>query len=469
MLLKKVEGALDALIGCGAAYNGLFPSLIDRRQLKMLTALPPGIPGQRVGDRAFLGSNLMHDLPTLHTLYALGSALGRPDFTEAADAYLRRFATHCTDTGTGLFPWGEHSFWHLADDRAGDGSHNVNPGHRGSPTHDHLRQAPVWLWEKLQAFNPRCVQRFADGLDYHWVDGGRVEYNRHATIRDAAYWPRKPVACDFPRHAGFYILDWAFAWTKSGRPELLRQIRDMLDQGWPNRDARGLLPLAGRPPDSDPSAPLVNAPGQTLSLAVSLLESADLLAAGAPVLAALMRQRALVYLDGFLAAPHDLAGGVFVLSSNRESGAVTGSTPVWGSKYGMWPAAYVALTALCGYGLTGRGDLLKGAETAGQAYAAAGFPSGVAVPAMDAGLALGLFAELFVVTRRDEWLTHGRRLATTLLGVYCDEALPRGAAGIDWYESQMGPGFLLHGLARLALLERGGAEGCPLAADFTAR
>jgi hypothetical protein len=46
--------------------------------------------------------------------------------------------------------------------------------------------------------------------------------------------------------------------------------------------------------------------------------------------------------------------------------------------------------------------------------------------------------------------------------------LPRGAAGIDWYESQMGPGFLLHGLVRTALLAED-RDACPLTADYTAR
>lgn len=55
------------------------------------------------------------------------------------------------------------------------------------------------------------------------------------------------------------------------------------------------------------------------------------------------------------------------------------------------------------------------------------------------------------------------------MSVYFDNApLPRGAAGIDWYESQMGPGFLLHGLARTALLAQDRNNGA-LTADYTAR
>ena len=49
-----------------------------------------------------------------------------------------------------------------------------------------------------------------------------------------------------------------------------------------------------------------------------------------------------------------------------------------------------------------------------------------------------------------------------------DGDLPRGASGIDWYESQMGPSFLQHGLARIALMACDGLP-CILEGDYTAR
>lgn len=467
-LLEQVCAALDILIDRGQRYGGLFPSLLDRDRHVMLTELPPGIPGQRNGDRAHRGSNLIHDEATLKTLYGLATALDRPAYAGAADACLQRFATHCTDTVTGLFPWGEHSFWNLEEDGVGNGSLYVNPAARGSAIHDHLRQAPVWLWEKLQAFNPRCVERFAEGLDYHWIEGAHEEYIRHAHIEQRTYHTRGARSCDFPRHGGFYILDWTCAYLHTGREDFLRQIHDMLDYWWEKRDDRGLLLIESRSPETDTRFHRVNAPGQTLSLGVSLLESAELLREREPVLAATMRERARVYLNGFLAAPHDLARDVFVILSHRDTGEVTEAMPVWGSVYGVWPASYVALAALLGYRFTGEMRLLAWAEAVGRAYAGQPLPADTAVPAMDAGLGLGLLADLFAVTGEDAWLYDGLRLAESLAAAYCDRPLPRGAAGIDWYESQMGPGFLLHGLARIALLARDGLD-CPLEADYTAR
>src|SRR5689334_2251622 len=116
-ILARVCAALDALIAAGEPYGGLFPSILDRRNGVMAQSLPPGIPGQRTGDRSHHGPNLLHDEAALATLDGLAAALDRPDYAAAANRYLRRWATHSTDTETGLFPWGEHAYWHLLEDR----------------------------------------------------------------------------------------------------------------------------------------------------------------------------------------------------------------------------------------------------------------------------------------------------------------------------------------------------------------
>lgn len=468
-MLEHVTRALDALIEAGKPYGGLWPSLLDRRSGRMLTELPPAIPGQRNNDRSHLGSNLIHDEAALKTLYALSAAIARPDYAAGADEYLRRFATHCTDTATGLFPWGEHSYWRLTEDRVGNsyqwGTERQN---RLPATHDHLRQAPLWLWEKLHQFSPRSVERFAEGLDFHWQEGKRQEYIRHANIEQRLYPKPYDRSCDFPRHGGFYIFDWSFAWSKTHRSDLLQQIRDMLDYWWVKRDQRGLLLIESRSPAKDTHFHGINAPGQTVSLAASLLEAAELLEQAQPDLAATMRQRATVYIDGFLAAPHDLEKRVFALLSRRDDNTLTEAAPVWGSKYGVWPACYVALTCLCAYRYTQDERLLNWGAAVGRAYLEQPLPPGVAAPAMDAGLGLGLLADLFDITRDRPWLDGAMKLAPTLLATYLDQPLPRGAAGVEWYESQMGPSFLLHALARTALLAENPAA-CPLAADYTAR
>ena len=89
----------------------------------------------------------------------------------------------------------------------------------------------------------------------------------------------------------------------------------MLDYWWPLRDGAGLLLIESRSPEDDEAFYQVNAPAQTLSLGVSLLEAAPLVDAADPVLAQLMRERGRVYVDAFFKAPHDLKDGVRVLTS----------------------------------------------------------------------------------------------------------------------------------------------------------
>jgi len=60
-LLERVDRAAAAIVRAGQPYEGLFPSLIDRHSGELLAMLPPGIPGQRTGDRSHLGCNLIHD------------------------------------------------------------------------------------------------------------------------------------------------------------------------------------------------------------------------------------------------------------------------------------------------------------------------------------------------------------------------------------------------------------------------
>ncbi|MCE2441458.1 MAG: hypothetical protein J4F39_18800 [Candidatus Latescibacteria bacterium] len=79
-----------------------------------------------------------------------------------------------------------------------------------------------------------------------------------------------------------------------------------------------------------------------------------------------------------------------------------------------------------------------------------------------------MLADLYDLTGDTDWLERGLETARSLIPVYMDGGLVRGAAGIDWYESQMVPGDLLHGMARLALLAIHG-DACLLTTNYTAK
>lgn len=463
-ILNKVTRAIDTLIDISDKYEGLFPSLIDLDTHEMLTHEPTPIPGQRYGDRCHYGSNLIHDDTLLGAMYALDE----PKYTQAADRYLKRFATHCTDTFTGLFPWGEHAFWHLIDDKIGNSSRYHDPKSTNPAIHDQLRAVPIWLWEKLHGFNPRCVERFAEGLEYHWkIDP--PEYSRHGDI-EVKERPENYDVCsfDFPRHGGFYIVDWIFAYLKTGRQDFLKQAKRMADYWPPHRLDDGLLPYCSRVEERVTGFYQVHAPGQTMGFASSLLDAAALVKEKEPEFAASMNEQALGYLESFMNAPHEPEKALFVLGFRPGVPERTSHLPIWGSSYGVWPASSMALLCISAYRHTGDERLLKWAEGVGLCYLAQEFPPEITTPAQDAGLSLGLLADLYDITGERVWLDGGLKLAGDLMDAFMDHDLPRGAAGINWYESQMGPSFLLHGLTRIALLADG-RENFTLAADYTTR
>ena len=405
--LQTVSASLDLLGTIAVRHEGLFPSLLDRRTGQLLRTMPPHIAGQRDGDRAPLGSNLMHDVPLLAAMRGLGAALGRPDWHDATERYLHRFATHCTDTASGLFPWGEHAYWHLADDRVGNSYDNIERDNRpASPIHDHLRQAPLWLWERLWAMNATCVERFAEGLDWHWCVGepGRREYIRHAHIDANGRTVRHPRSCDFPRHGGFYIFDLAFAFHRTRRPDFLVQIREFLDYWWTKRHPSGMLKGESRTETQGEDKHRWLHLGQTLPLGLALLEAAPLLEttgdATATRLAADCRERGQVYLDGCLNAPHDLKARRFVNCVDPDTGNSRSDFVAWGSQYGVnMPIAGPALLFLRARELTGDDRCLAWALAAGDCYAEAPAPPPtVDAPVKDPGLAIELLNELHRIT-----------------------------------------------------------------------
>ena len=64
-LLDTVCRAADILMEAARPHEGLFPSLLDIESRQMPVEMPPAIAGQRDGDRAHPGSNLIHDETTL--------------------------------------------------------------------------------------------------------------------------------------------------------------------------------------------------------------------------------------------------------------------------------------------------------------------------------------------------------------------------------------------------------------------
>ncbi len=147
------------------------------------------------------------------------------------------------------------------------------------------------MWEKLWQYNSSAVERFCRGLDGHFLAGEPLEYIRHARILQPGPYPiREARSFDFPRHSGFYMFDWSFAYAKTGAQEYLNRIKKALDYWWVKRNAQNQLKSESRSPEHEIKHYKVISLGQTLSLGVSLLETASLVEDRSPKLAATMRE-----------------------------------------------------------------------------------------------------------------------------------------------------------------------------------
>lgn len=473
---RTVAAAFHRLIQGAERYGSFLPSVMDPSTGIMLKQPPNPIPGQRQGDRAKWGCNLMHDLPLLKTTLDIGLAENNRQYVAFVHAYLKRFSSDCTQTPSGLFPWGEHAYWRL--DRNEIGSSQADTGIDPTyPTiHDHLRAAPVWLWEILHEYNAQCVQRFAKGLDFHFKSGLPLEYSRHACLMagdssltdhkgyERSGRPRRMLgpqdgANDFPRHSGFYAVDIAFAWNHSGDSKLKSMLAHVTDYWWDRIDGQGVIPLQSRGPDCPR---LVS---HSLSLAISLLEAANILQQGQHSdipLSEQLTHRAEYYIDQ-----------CYWDGCNQDWEILrAGGGMAWGGEYGhqkcianRYPCLYLGL-----YRLTGQQRLLDTALMLGRQLASAPIPisSELYLPAMDAAMILAAYCDLYELTYDKTWHDHAYHLGQHILDVYFQNTLPVGASGIHWYESQLGTSYLMHAMSRLGYLLQS-PEHCPVHPDYTNR
>ena len=253
-IFKAVREHADHMLEYGRgpleeAEPPLFASVVDPldRAPKTHQVMPP--PGIRINDFSWAGNNLMHDVPFLETLLALTEVTGDARYETAVDRALAFYVENCPHPETGLFPWGEHAQWSFT-------SRRILPNACQDPydfvshemvIHEHLRFAPAWFWERVWQASPQAVVRFAKGLNGHLMDLDTFEHNRHAPM-NGQHWneiPYQGQGKDFARHAGMYIFDCLFAYSKSGDESLLewarRKTRYHMDRRHPNGILKGCI------------------------------------------------------------------------------------------------------------------------------------------------------------------------------------------------------------------------------------
>ena len=205
----------------GPQKSGLLLSALDRTTLSPLKVRPAAPGGIRRGDRpgrawtAMNGANPHLDQNLLRILYTLSEITGEKRYTKVADDELTWFFQNTMSPKTSLLPWGEHLSWDTVLDIPISGGDEM--------MHEFAR--PWVLWERCFALVPEASTKFAIGLWEHQIANHKTGgFDRHA-----AYFEHGPIdGKDFPRHAGFYIGTWCYAWKQTTNKVFLEAIESLL-------------------------------------------------------------------------------------------------------------------------------------------------------------------------------------------------------------------------------------------------
>lgn len=224
--LKVVQQYADTMIEqvCdtyGPQKSGLMLSAFDRTTMKPLTTRPAFPGGVRRGDRVgspwqpLVGANPQLDQNLLRSLYTLSEITGDPKYRQMADRELEWFFKNTQSPVTGLMAWGEHLSWNVIEDKTISGGVDL--------VHEFAR--PWMLWDRSYALAPEPSKKFALGLWEHQIaDHETGGFDRHAPYDKHS--PRDGK--DFPRHAGFYIQTWGYAYKHTKDEVFLKAIEVLI-------------------------------------------------------------------------------------------------------------------------------------------------------------------------------------------------------------------------------------------------
>lgn len=226
--LQIVKSYADALLEHGRDTYGkvnspLIAATLDRKTLKLFEGkklekirnIPEEDWGIRIQDRVLTGANPMHHQNLYQLLYALTEVTGEKRYAEEADKTLKWFFDHCQSESTDLLAWGEHMGW--------DFNTETIVNRRQGTYHEFYR--PWILWEQSYKLAPEVCEKFARGLWEHQIGNQRTgNFSRHALYDK--HGPKLNSA--YPRHVGFYIATWAYAYKRTGDQVFLKAIDTLI-------------------------------------------------------------------------------------------------------------------------------------------------------------------------------------------------------------------------------------------------
>jgi hypothetical protein len=381
----------------------------------------------------------MHDVMLLGACDLMSELSGDGKYRQSATAYLKFFLENCPQP-TGLFPWGEHAYWDFFEEKT------------GHPTHEFLGGIPAAFWQRLWDLNSDALRREADGLLNHVGNLDTFDFARHADLAKPLPNPRPKGlgGMDFPRHAGFYIGLWTFAHFKTADAKYLDWALKMIDHHWRARDPQtGILPGTTRGSQAN-----LASVESTLSLAVSLLESARLLPEGET------RKRyegaGRAYAESVIRFGHRPEAGQFLSSFPIDRGPQ--QQPDYSEPYrygyGGGFTADNASLLLALFRLIDEARALRLAEGFADYYSKHDPPPAhEIVRAHVYASIVGLFADMYSLRQEPQHLAQAERYGRLAVERLFHRGLFRGATSIDHYEGDMMVGNLAYNLVWLHSLK----------------
>ena len=421
----------------GSVKSPMFTSLIDLESHSNPEDIPGNSMGQRYGDRSLRGGNLQQDVMLLQAMDNMTKITGNKKYENAVADYLTFFLKNCPHPNTKLFPWGEHAYWNFYEEK---NTYDI---------HEFLGGTPFSFYERMWKINADALRSEADGLINHIKNFDNFDFDRHADLEKPMPVPRPKEygGMDFARHGGFYIGLWTFMYSKTQDLKYLGWAQKMIDHHWNQRSLKSGLP-SNRKGTKDASAV------SSLSLALNLLEGAEILPAGD------VRTRfetvAKTYIDGIMRLPHKPATGEFLIDLQMDQ-APENATGTYGSPYsygygGGLSADYAGL--LMGiYRKTNDKRALDLAKGFADFYARNNPPPITeTVFARAYASIIGLFNDLYQVTGDLNYLNHSKRYAKDAIEQLYHNGMFRGATNINHYEGDMMVSSLVYNLVWLDAL-----------------
>ncbi len=467
--LKRISDFAETLIEHGADCYGpvsspLFAGTIMTGNNRMPTGFLDSLPGTRAGDRCLHGNNLMHDLPLIKAFQALSDLTGNNSYAKAVKDYLDFYFENCPDPVTGLFPWGEHVFWHFWYEKP----YTYATLFEDIIIHDHLRAAPPWFWAEAAKRNPEVVRKFGMGLLRHVWNKDTFMYSRHALMNTEKM---TSGTFNFPRHAGFYIVDWCCAYNTVKDPAFLEFCDSIVEHHLSRRHSEyKYLKLCDHHPSATPECVLA----QNSSLALSLFDAADTLDESQEKRKKLWREFAAELALAFIGHVWNSREEKIYSKVEFATSRPLESPNIWQSSYGKALACDLAVHSLGLFRHIRDKRFLDFAGNVLEVYRNTPLPSVNrtfkshsyfnVVPAHDFGSFLNLEVDYADITGKNNW-THA--IAAADLAI--EQLTPAGkswftagtATGVPWYESGLDVARVVYSLVRLGAAVDGKIASVP--------